>query len=235
MTGEVKRSAVRARKAQEDILKNARRRQRKTTPRAAPEQQSSPQKITRYPGHGVSITVQIPPLRRQKLADGSKPANGRTLVNKRILTPVLILPVILMAIGFAVFGGDIAGRSKTPATKPVAAAQKTKPAFRPLLPSAEKASATRYDGAKDLVTYTTNFSGAKLTVSQQPLPANFSKDPQSMTKAADSIQAKQRLETGKGPIYIATNAEAGDQFALYAGKQSLVFIHSASKMDDVSW
>lgn len=150
--------------------------------------------------------------------------------------PALLVPVILLAIGYVVVGGDIVARDKTPvATKPAAAAEKTEPAYRPLIPSAEKASATKYDGKRDLVTYTTNFSGAKLTVSQQPLPANFSKDSQAIAKAADSIKATQQIDTDKGTIYIATNAEAGDQMALFAGKQTLVFIHSASKLDDVSW
>jgi hypothetical protein len=148
----------------------------------------------------------------------------------------VIVPVLLLAGGFAVFGDRNAGNADGGKTDvPAASVERTAPAYRPLVPSAEKASWTKYDGKRDLVTYTTTFSGARVTVSQQPLPAAFSKDPDALKGAADSISAKQHLDTGNGPLYVATKDDAGDQMAVYAAKDVLLFIHTDRKLDDISW
>lgn len=238
MSGDTKRPVIKARKAQVDVLKNARRRQRanSATRRTAAVPATGGKTVTRYPGQGVSITVQIPPLRRPKLESD---VSATKRAGKGLRRPLLILPVLLLVGAFVLFGVDsidplVASPKKVTGTS-VAAAERTEPAYQPLVPSAEKASATKYDAKRDLVSYTTTFSGSRITVSQQPLPASFSKDNDALKKAADSITATQQLDTDNGPLYIATKEDTNDQMALYASQDVLLFIHADRKLDDVSW
>lgn len=187
---------------------------------------------TTSPHAGISITVQIPPLRRPKTSAGAK---DRMAQPKRgLLLRALVLPAFLLA-GSALFYNVQTNPDQKAPAKPVVVVERTQPDYRPLLPSAEKASTTKYDARRNLVTYNTTFSGARITVSQQPLPANFAKDPEALTKAADSIKATEQIETAKGMLWLATNQEAGNQLALFADDQVLVFVHSESKMDEASW
>lgn len=133
------------------------------------------------------------------------------------------------------FGGIGGGETaKTPASQTTAAVR-TEPAYRPLVPSAETVSATRYDGKRDLVSYTTTFSGVRITVSQQGLPAGFAKDPASLQKAADSIKATKRIETARGIVYVAEDDSAGNQMAVFAGEDVLLFIRTDTRLDEASW
>jgi len=176
---------------------------------------------------GLSITLQIPALSRAK-----KPS--LTVIRGKLLArPLLYLPLgmALLLVGFLFVPRNAASDTVVP----TAGAVKTQADFKVLTPATEQASAQKYDAKRDLVTYTTTFSGVRLTVSQQALPANFDKDPAAILKTADSIRAKQMIETVRGPLYIATNDEAGDQLAVYASKDLLVLIHTDRKLDDESW
>lgn len=226
-----KRAAVKVRKMQAHQSKGARRRQRSTTTSRSETRAYGNRTITRTSGQGLSITVQIPPLRRPKQT--VKKSDAPLSLRRRILRPVLILPLLLAAGSFVIFT-PASGTEKAPATA-VSAAERTEPDYRPLVPSAEKASATRYDAKRNLVSYTTTFSGVRITVSQQAVPANFKKDSESMVKAADSIGAKQRIETARGALYIATNEEVGNQLAVFTEQNVLLFIHTDRKLDDMSW
>lgn len=188
---------------------------------------------TSSPHAGISITVQIPPLRRPRLKAKSEAKNLPELSRNRLLLRAAALPALLI-VGSLVFYGVQAGPQKKTPTAPVATVR-TQPDYKPLLPSAEKASTTKYDAKRNLVTYNTTFSGARITVSQQPLPANFANDPAALQKAADTIKATQQIDTDKGPLLVATNPDTNDQFALYAAPKVLVFIHCAGKLDDASW
>ncbi len=225
MPGETKRPAVQARKVTEQSAKGARRRNRSGNGTRQPDIERSSY------GHrqGLSITVQIPPLRKpQKPTLSTFRATMRRLSRPRVFIPLgLVLAVVCIIV--------LNGSSSSPATKPVAARDRTTPDFVPLRPSAEKASTVKYDGKRNLVSYTTTFSGSRITVSQQPLPATFKKDPRALTGAADSIKATQRLDTDKGPLFIASNEEGSDQMAIYAAEKVLLFIHTDRALDDPSW
>lgn len=158
---------------------------------------------------------------------------GKIPLAPRLRRPVFAALVLGLALGIS-FGVHGIFSGPLPATGTAVAAERTEPDFKPLMPSADQANATRYDGKRNMVMYSTTFSGARLTVSQQGLPARFRQDPLSLKTTADSIQAKQRLDTASGPMYIATS-EGGDQMALYANKTVLLFIHSDRKLDDPSW
>lgn len=188
---------------------------------------------TSSPHQGISITVQIPPLRRPRTS--KKPGAGDLpeLSRGRLIIRALALPMLLI-VGSLVFFGTQVGPQKKAPSAPVATVR-TGPDYKPLLPSAEKASTTKYDAKRNLVTYNTTFSGARITVSQQPLPANFAKDPAALQKAADSIKASRQIDTAKGPLLVATNEDTNEQLALYATSKVLVFIHCAGKLDEASW
>lgn len=233
MAGDKKRPSVKARHAKEAAGRGSRRKQRSGNGAMRAESTAYGNRAIRHNQHGpggISITVQIPPLRRQKT---DKPVNKLASTKQRLLRPVLALPILLL-VGSAVFLAPAAKPQKTEDNK-VAAAERTEPDYKPLLPEAETASATRYDAKRNLVSYNSTFSGVRLTVSQQPVPENFSKDPAAIMKMADSIKAKQIIETAKGNLHVATNETAGDQLAVIADKGLLIFVHTDKKLDDISW
>ncbi|MDB5182047.1 MAG: hypothetical protein JWP13_810 [Candidatus Saccharibacteria bacterium] len=230
-----KRTAVKARKASTQASKGARRRQRtgSAVPRRNETKAYGSRTITKTSGQGLSITIQVPPLRRPKGGAIDKKATATISLKQRLLRPIMLAPILAIVAVIGIVGIPGKDANKQPDIK-AAATERTKPDFQPLVPSAEKASATRYDGKRNMVTYTTTFSGIRITVSQQGLPDSFKKDPAAMLKAADSIKANQRIETDRGALSIATN-EGGDQMAVFADEHVLLFIHAATKLDDVSW
>lgn len=187
--------------------------------------------VSRSATPGISITVQIPALRRPKLAK-QKDGVARQSIHRRLLASSMVFVVLVAGIGFAAYTHK--STHKSPAVT-VASAKRTTPDYNPLVPSAEKASAPRFDADRNMVSYTTTFSGSRITVSQQALPANFATDPTAMQKAADGIKATQQITTNVGTIYIVTNDKDGDQRALFSDKNLLLFIHADRKLDDVSW
>lgn len=176
---------------------------------------------------GLLITLQIPQFARP-----SRP--NLMLIKGRLLArPALFLPLVLVVLLGGILFIPHSGPSK-PAI-PVAGAIKTEADFKVMTPQVEQASAQKYDAKRDLVTYTTTFSGVRLTVSQQLIPAKFAKDPAALMKTADSIRATQRIDTRRGALYIATNEQAGNQLAVFTTKELLILIQTDRKLDDASW
>jgi hypothetical protein len=179
----------------------------------------------------IAITVQIPSLRQAKAATAEKIAKPG---GKRKLAGLLMVPVIaaLVVAGLILMPHFKHGPA---AVKTVEAATRTEPDYKPLVLADQKLTTESYDGKRNMVGYTTNFSGVRVTVSEQSLPANFTRDPASLFRAADSIGAKQHIDTAYGTVYVATRDIDSSQMAVFAGKNVLVFIHTDKKMDDVSW
>lgn len=183
---------------------------------------------------GISITVQIPQLRRPKNAS-SKPAPNSVSRRRLLHTGVAVVVVMVVAVG-SYYGIRLHGREAlTPAVAEAAVAVRTEPNYDPLVPSDVETTSKSYDGQKNVVAYDTTFSEARLTVSEQALPANFTTDPTAILRAADSINAKQKIDTVKGTIFIATSDTDKSQMGLFASKTVLVFIHTDKTLDDVSW
>lgn len=228
-----KRAAVKARKANTPAAKGSRRRQRCGSG-VLSRRAYGARAVTRSAGQGISITVQIPPLRRPKDALKKNSAVPAASNGRRVLRPILSVPIIALVALVVYYGGFQDTHEKTTPTTQAAATVRKAPNFQPLVPSAEKASSTKYDGKRNMVSYTTDFSGSRVTVSQQGLPETFKKDPAALMKAADSIRAKQRIPTDKGELFVASN-DTGDQMAVFADAQVLVFVHTDKKLDDISW
>jgi hypothetical protein len=113
-------------------------------------------------------------------------------------------------------------------------------AFKPLVP-ADKAKQTgqslgyNYDAEKQLLGFTDKYEGASLTISQQPLPDAFKTDSNSLNKAAQSINAKEVVDTGKGIVYISTNKNGVEQIIVFNTKDLLVFVRSDKKLSKDQW
>lgn len=188
--------------------------------------------ISRTPQPGISITVQIPALRRPKKTVGQGGDNQAKLLRR----PAVVAAVLLFVVAAGVIGfHGLHKNVRIAAGNEAAAASRTQPDFQPLVPSAAQATATDYNGQKNLVSYDTNFGNARITVSQQPLPNNFKTDINALKRAADSIDATQKFDTDHGPVYVANSTTDESQLGIYADKDVLVFIHTDKKLDASSW
>jgi hypothetical protein len=230
MSEDKRRTDTKARGKKAVSTKGARRRSRSGTENTPGVHRAGGRpEAVRY-NNGLSITVQIPSIRRRKpVGPLERPALARIIGYRNFIVPVVGLVLITVIVGLQHKPAHVA------APQPTVAAQRTKADFEVLTPKAEQAAATKYDGKRNLATYTTTFSGVRLTVSQQPLPAHFKTDKLALKKVADSTNAKQLMDTKHGPLYVATNQEAGDQLALFAADKVLLMIHTDRAMDEASW
>jgi hypothetical protein len=114
---------------------------------------------------------------------------------------------------------DLAGTSSTPAYAPLKseAASEGK---------SVNGAAPTYDPKKELYTFYDTYKGARLTVSQQPMPDKLK---------AESVGAKDSFTTAYGDVYISTDPEAGSQRLVLAHRQLLLFIQSTVPLDKPTW
>ncbi|HEX8226778.1 MAG TPA: hypothetical protein VF572_02825 [Candidatus Saccharimonadales bacterium] len=220
-----KRTSQKPRGAQGVSPKGARRRER--TGNGNGYSQSGKRNSGRDYHGGLSITVQIPNIRKPQQHDI---AYLRRLFVRRVV--VLPLAVIATAVVFAFAVQSDETANDVPQA---AASARTHAEFKLLTPKVEQASTVRYDAKRDLATYTTTFSSARLTISQQQLPATFNRDPTALQKTAENIRAKQRIDTKRGPLYVATNEDGKNQLGLFADKDVLLMVHSDKTLDEISW
>jgi hypothetical protein len=200
-----------------------------------PKKAASDKAIARSAQPGISITVQIPALRRSKASAAAKSVKSPDKVaqKRKSWAPVLIvLFLVLTPVGVMLLPHK---KQVDQGHAAAEAAVRTTPDYQPLLPSDDTLTSKNYDGKRNMVSYTTTFSGARVTVSEQALPKNFTNDPAALLRSADSINAKHRVDSARGAVFVATNDVAGDQIAIFADKEVLGFIHTDHKMDDTFW
>jgi len=236
MPGEKKRAkaykgqAQAARPAALALSKKARRKQRQRgEARPAGSYAYGTRTISRTNAQGLSITVQIPPLRRPKLPKPEQ-SKGR----RRLFRPLMLVPAVAVIVG-GVLVGFIFRPVAPKHVATVSAAKRTVPDYAPLVPPDNQANQASYDSTKNLVSYTTTFSDARVTVSEQPLPANFAADGGALKRAADSIDAVQKIDTAHGPFYVALADKDTGQMGIYAGNNVLLFVHADKELNDVTW
>lgn len=185
---------------------------------------------------GISITVQVPGLRRPKAQSPAdtllpiKAAYRRRFVRPAIAVGVILLGVAAIGLGLKMYHHS-SGMQAAAATGPV----RTQPDYQPLVPTDASTTTRDYNGQKDITSYNTTFSDARVTVSEQPLPANFHSDATALHRAADSINATHKIDTSGGPVYVADSTTDNSEMGIYASQNVLVFIHTDRKLDDVSW
>lgn len=195
-----------------------------------------PPKVERPHHPGISITLKIPALQKPKNIGANTAAHHLTVPRRRFKWIAFAAVLAVVTTGAA---SAVVLLPKKPAFKPGAAVQAdaglTAPSYQPLMFADQKPTDQSFDGKRNMVSFTTSFSGARITVSEQALPENFSRDPAALLRTADSINAKQRIDTASGPLFIATNEVGGNQMGVFADKQVLGFIRTDRKMDDTSW
>lgn len=196
-----------------------------------------PAAVGRSAQPGISITVQIPPLRRPKISDIAALKAGAQHRRIRRAIIVVIALVCLAGGGYFVKTNHDAKLQAANNKNTSHTAVRTAPTYAPLIPTSADTKSTSFDGQRNLVSYDTTFSDARITVSEQALPGNFLTDPTAIMRAADSLNAQQRVQTAKGTVYIANSTVDKSQMGLFAdtGAKVLLFIHTDKQLDDASW
>jgi hypothetical protein len=116
-----------------------------------------------------------------------------------------------------------------------------KPTFVPVAPKTKpqlaeaQSRATAFDGKRDSYSYTDAFQGMPFTVSQQPLPANFSSATQAVAMVAKSIGATATLKTLGTIAYEATDTKSQSQTIVFSIDNLLIFIQSGFTHDSNTW
>ena len=161
---------------------------------------------------------------------------------KRLFSRKLVLWGSVIIVGAVCIAGAVlfaAGHRRT-ATEPteVLSENTSKPDFAYSLPKGDEGQAdkkVRYDEKRKLVNFVDSIGGVSITVSQQPLPGGFADNAEDkVRKLAADFSATQVLATANPTAYLGTSAE-GPQTVIFSKKGLLVFMYSASKIDDHDW
>lgn len=180
----------------------------------------------------VSIKLAVPKLR--------VPEWTRRYRHKILYIGVGLLGLVgLSVLGVKTFMPNKAGTD----SKPTSAAEQARSDFQPLLPLPNATNADgqtqkqdyRYDEQRKLLGYSTEYNGANMVISQQPVPDNLKSDRDALKKVADSIGAKDQISTQKGMAYVATNDQSKEQTAVIITDGVLLFVRSNKKLDTDEW
>lgn len=183
----------------------------------------------------VSINITIPKFKKPSVSALRKrlPANiPYKKVGLSAGSLVFVLGIGLVAINVR---HHKAGHSTD--GKGVLSASDQKPPFPSLTPSGDSASPTdkKYDPMKKVVSYTDTIGGVKITVSQQQLPGGFQDNPQEkVKKLAEDFSATDVLSTANPTAYLGTSAK-GPQTVIFTKNGLLIFMQSATKIDNHDW
>jgi hypothetical protein len=151
---------------------------------------------------------------------------------------VLTVGCVVLAIGARASLG-LLDKNDKPSVQ--GASTETAPTYKPAVPEEKKEvitadpSKSAYDAQRKLYAYKDQFMGAQLTVSQQPLPEAFKKNPADVVKAADSINAKEKFETAFGPAYKGYDEKAATERVVFVYRDLLMFVQSNKKFDSDTW
>lgn len=152
---------------------------------------------------------------------------------------VLFASCLVLAIGVRASLGLFNKNNDKPAVQ--GASTEKSPTYKPVYPEDKKDSIasdsakSAYDPQRKLYAYKDIYLGAQLTISQQPLPEAFKKNPADIVKAADSINAKEKFETAFGTAYKGYDEKTAVERVVFAYRDLLVFIQSNKKFDADTW
>jgi hypothetical protein len=123
---------------------------------------------------------------------------------------------------------SLSGQLTTPTFVPVA------PKNKPYLAQG-KSQATAFDGKRDSYSFTDTLENVPLTVSEQPVPANFASASQAVTTIAKSLGATHTLQTHGLVAYEAKSDKSATQTIILVNNDILIFIQSNFPHDDGTW
>ncbi len=109
------------------------------------------------------------------------------------------------------------------------------PDYKYILPSGAADKKVAYNAQRKVVSFTDTVGGVAVTVSQQPLPESFKKDPDDATKKlAEGFSATDVISTSTPTAYLGTSVK-GPQTVIFHKGDVLVFIQSVSNIDKHDW
>lgn len=113
------------------------------------------------------------------------------------------------------------------------------PDFQTVTPNGDITDTTsqkiQYDPAKKVASFTDKLNGYEITVSMQPIPANFKPNiGDNVKKVAEQFAANTVLEVDNGSAYLGTSAKGPQSLVGYRG-DLLVFMKSETKIDNKAW
>lgn len=183
----------------------------------------------------VNLKFKLPKLRLAFLKQRYRLHKKTILVGLGAFASVLIV--------FGIFKTMSARQTGSKEVRQLSAEEQAQTTFNPLVPlenltdeSGKQATPEyRYDQAKKVLGYTTQYNNAVLTISQQQLPETFKSSPGELARVAKNIQANTSVETQKGLVYVATDEASQAQTAVFTTDDVLIFVRSDKKLDETEW
>lgn len=182
----------------------------------------------------LRVRVRIPSLNKAK-------AIARNSSKKQRIVAAIILGIIIAAFvsWYFLFARNHTTSKNTPATKITLA--KGDPPYSTILPAGKSSSNlggwTRVSppNSNPVYAYIDKIGTSSITVSEQPLPADFAKDADAQVKQlAQSFNAGDKVSVGHTTVYIAT-ADQGSQRVFFTKNNLLILITSNVIISNDTW
>lgn len=219
--------------------------------------------VSSGPSHKLASTVgktAAPPSRlvtRTSVNAGAAATKAAKVIEVKLNLPSLRLKVpkkiiisvasacILIAAFFLLQQKDSTGSSAAAAATSNSSAKQTlvkgTPDYDTVLPAGKTISDlggwTRISpsGRDPVYTYADKIGHTKISVSEQPLPANFETNTAGqIAELAEGFNADQKLTLSGTTVYIGTSAE-GPQSVIFSKNKLLILIKSAAKISNDHW
>ncbi len=176
----------------------------------------------------VSFDVSLPKLRLPKLP---------SLTAKQM--HMCILAAVVLIAAFGIFKLTMLGNKPSNSGPGVLGGNVQEPEFDAILPDGKKEETESgkigYDPAKRVASFTDTIGNVPITISQQPLPANFKDNPdEELKKLAENFSANEVIMESNPKAYLGTSVK-GPQTVVFHKKGVLVFIQSASQVEKTDW
>lgn len=151
--------------------------------------------------------------------------------------------VVVGAIGLVLILGFVwvgVGKNKSPkGTTQTLGEQAQKPPFPVVLPNGNVSETdfknVKYDNRRQTASYIDTVSGSKITVTQQPLPSRFQKDPATSIKEfAKEMYAKEEITAGDITAYAGVSIK-GPETVVFIMDGKLFFITTDKRIANDSW
>lgn len=229
-------------RSQEDIKKNSR-------PSFLNRRPIKPGKNEKNTGNDqdrveVNIKLSVPKVDWVKLQNLKKRAVGlKSKIPPKIHKnpkAYLALCLIIAVVGVLLLVGHFAGKDSNKTSNNSGSGQQTSsepishdPPFGPVLPSKginkEKIA---YNPERNFAKFDDRINGVAINVSQQPLPENLKKDPESgVEQLAESLGAKQPLQIAGGGIAYISESISGPQIVVLKKFNLLIFIKTGNRVE----
>jgi hypothetical protein len=232
------------------------------SPQAATSVPAAPKLASQPAPQNVSIEIKLPAFKLPNLEPATKAAKqafakacvaAKDAVSniprqypRKVVVGAIVFAVLLAGTGAGLKTKDVlAERHAVAAAKAITDKAKlaaTSPAFTPITPAKDTATATTstktqiaFDATRNVYSFSDSFKGNNLVVSQQPIPDKFKSGAEAVNSIAASLSAKQSTPVDGGVAYIASDAKSGSQTVVFTKNDLLIFIQSPFRHDASDW